>query len=112
MATLGDCEAALHSLAARLAEVDGDNRDRLAVERTLACTVTDLGTTFRGRLGAGGLGDIEVGVSDGAQVKIRVSSDDLIALTTGTLSFPQAWLTGRVKVNAAIGDLLLLRSLL
>lgn len=112
MATLAECEAALRALAARFAAVDDDTRRRLATERTLACTITDLGTTFRGRLGPDGLTDIEPGWPDGARVKLRVSSEDLVALTSGTLPFPQAWLTGRVRINAGMGDLLLLRSLL
>lgn len=111
MATVDECAAALRGLAARLADADERTRERL-VERTLACTVTDLDTTFRGRLGRDGLGEIETGTADGAQVRLRVSSDDLVALTNGTLSFPQAWLTGRLKISAGMGDLLLLRSLL
>lgn len=112
MATVEDCEAALRNLAARLAEVDADTRGRMVHDRTLACTITDLDTTFRGRLHDGALVDIERGSAEGAQVRLRVSSDDLVALVNGRLSFPQAWLTGRIKVNASIGDLLLLRGLL
>ena len=112
MATLEECEAALRGLAARLGDVDPDTRGRLVHDRTLACTITDLGTTFRGRLHDGRLDEITHGSAEGAQVKLRVSSDDLVALVAGRLSFPQAWLNGRLKVNAGIGDLLLLRSLL
>jgi hypothetical protein len=35
-----------------------------------------------------------------------------VALTEGDLSFGQAWLAGRVKVEAGVRDLLKLRSML
>ena len=42
----------------------------------------------------------------------HASSDDLVALTEGDLNFGQAWLAGRVKVEAGVRDLLKLRSML
>jgi hypothetical protein len=41
-----------------------------------------------------------------------VSSDDLVALMAGDLSFTNAWSSGRVKVDASVFDLLKLRNLL
>ena len=41
-----------------------------------------------------------------------MGSDDLIALTDGELDFAKAWLSGRIKVEASVRDLLKLRSML
>ncbi len=41
-----------------------------------------------------------------------MNSDDLLALTDGTLGLPAAWASGRVKLEAGILDLMKLRSLL
>lgn len=112
MASVAECEAALHDLAARLHAVDAEMREQHAVDRTVSLWISDLKETFSGRLGASGLTDISRGGQHDGQVRVRVSSDDLIALTKGELSFPVAWATGRVKVDASIADLLRLRSLL
>jgi hypothetical protein len=41
-----------------------------------------------------------------------MSSDDLLAMTAGRLSFGPAWAAGRVKLEAGLRDMLRLRSLL
>lgn len=112
MASVEECEAALHELAAMLRSVDSDTRDRHAVDRTLSAWISDLKECFTGKLGADGLTDITRGGQHDGQVRLKLTSDDLIALTKGELSFPLAWATGRVKVDASITDLLRLRSLL
>jgi hypothetical protein len=112
MASVDDCEVALRDLAAMLHTVDDELRQQHAVDRTLSCWVSDLKLVFTARLGADGLTDIARGGQHDGQVRIKVSSDDLVALTKGELSFPVAWATGRVKVDASIGDLLRLRTLL
>jgi hypothetical protein len=112
VASVDECEAALRDLATMLRTVDEDTRQQHAVDRTLSCWVSDLKEVFTGRLGADGLTDVRRGGPHEGQVRLRVSSDDLVALTKGDLSFPVAWATGRVKVDASIGDLLRLRSLL
>lgn len=112
MATVEECEAALHQLAALFGSVDADARRRNVPERTVACEVTDLRTTFRAQLGEHGLTGIGSGAPDGAQIRLRLTSDDLLALTAGRLNFASAWATGRIRVDASITDLLRLRSLL
>jgi hypothetical protein len=112
MASVEECEAALHDLAAMLRTVDAQTREQHAVERTLTLWVSDLKEVFTARLGADGLTGIARGGQHDGQVRLKVSSDDLLALTRGELSFPVAWATGRVKIDASITDLLRLRSLL
>ena len=112
MATAEECAEALHDLAARLRSVDEELRQQHAVDRTLTLWVSDLKEVFRGRLGADGLTDIARGGQHDGQVRLKLTSNDLIALTKGELGFATAWATGRLKMDASISDLLRLRALL
>lgn len=112
MASVEECLAALTDLARRLAAVDGDTRRKHSVDRTVSCTVPDLDTTFFGRLGDNGIEDLTQGSDEAAQIKLTVSSDDLVALTQGELNLAGAWASGRVKIDASMMDLLKLRNLL
>ena len=47
-----------------------------------------------------------------ADIRLTMTSDDLIALTDGRLHFGNAWATGQVKLEAGLRDLLRLRKLL
>lgn len=109
MATLEQCRVALDDLAGRLAGSDGRHTD---FDRSLSCTVPDLGVTFSGQLAGGHLRDITTEPAPRAQIRLTASSDDLVALATGTLAFAPAWLAGRVKLEAGVRDLLRLRSML
>ena len=112
MATVEECEAALHDLAGMLHGLDQELRDQHVVDRTLSAWISDLKECFTARLGPEGLTDITRGGTHDGQIRLKLKSDDLVALTKGELSFPVAWATGRVKVDASITDLLRLRTLL
>lgn len=112
MATLQDCERAVQSLVDRLGAVDPDLRSRFVRERTVSCRVPDLDVVFLGQLSDDGLHDIQTGEDSSAQVKLTACSDDLVALAEGRLAVPSAWATGKLKVDASLGDLLKLRNLL
>ena len=111
MASVDECRQALHDLSARL-EANAAARDRINLDRTLACRVTDLGTAFHGRLVGGRL----VGLADGddpdAKIVLSTHSDDLVALIRGQLDLPRAITSRRVSLNASPFDLLKLRKLL
>jgi putative sterol carrier protein len=92
--------------------VDDDDRKRHAFDRSLSCHVPDLDVTFSGQLDDGRIVDITTEPAPRAQIRLTASSDDLVALTAGDLSFGQAWMSGRVKVEAGVRDLLKLRSML
>lgn len=111
MATREECLAALQGLAARLSEVDPDVRRKHTVDRTLSCTISDLGITFTGRLHDGCLEDIRDD-GDNAQIRLHVDSDDLLALVDGRMNFAGAWAKGKLRVDASVLDLLRLRTLL
>ena len=112
MATDKECRAALERLAARLATVDGDEHRHSTFDRSMSCLVPDLNVTFSGALADGHITGITTEPAPKAQVRLTVGSDDLVALTDGELDFGRAWLSGRVKVEASVRDLLKLRSML
>jgi hypothetical protein len=112
MATDEECRAALERLAARLATVDGDEHRHNTFDRSMSCLVPDLNVTFSGALSDGHITGITTEPAPKAQVRLTVGSDDLVALTDGKLDFGRAWLSGRVKVEASVRDLLKLRSML
>ncbi|MFI8522784.1 SCP2 sterol-binding domain-containing protein [Streptomyces sp. NPDC085481] len=115
MATITECRDALDRLSDNLARADGEVRGAAALDRTLSCHITDLDTTFTGRLADG---RIEVRdtlpgpPAEKAQIRLRMTGDDLVAMVGGELNFAKAWASGRVGLEAGFRDLLRLRSLL
>ena len=112
MATMDQCLTALRSILGDLAA----NPAAAGLDRSLSCRLTDLDQLVVGRLSAGAVHDMQV-VPDGsdaprADIRLTMSSDDLVALTAGELSFGPAWATGRVKLEAGLRDMLRLRKLL
>ena len=112
MATLEQCMTALEGFVGELAAADAAR----GLDRTISCRLTDLGQVVRGRLANGAVHDMTA-VTDGpalpkADIRLTMSSDDLLALTSGQLSFTPAWASGRVKLEAGLRDMLRLRSLL
>lgn len=110
MATVEQCEQALHTLADRLADNDPSRR-KSGFDRSLTCTIRDLDVIFSGRLKDGLLLNIGRASKGDAQVRLAMSSDDLVALVNGNLKMASAWATGRVKVEAGVRDLMKLRSI-
>lgn len=110
MASVEECDAAFRTFAKRVSESEAGKRSDL--DRTLTCRLPDIDTTFAGHLHDGQITDIrQVDAADKSQVKLTMSSDDLVALMGGTLSFASAWASGRVKIDARVLDLMKLRSL-
>jgi hypothetical protein len=114
MATAEECRAALESLTGRLGEMDPERRAMQLPDRDISCEVADLGVTFTTRLGPGGAEPVREadGAGRQAQVRFTTRSNDLLKIAHDPGSFARAWLTGRVKVEASVFDLLRLRRLL
>jgi alkyl sulfatase BDS1-like metallo-beta-lactamase superfamily hydrolase len=110
VATVEQCEHALHELADRLAASNGA-RSKAGFDRSISCTIRDLGVIFTGRLKDGQLIGIGQAASRDAQVRLTMTSDDLLALVDGQLKMASAWVTGRVKIEAGPRDLIRLRSI-
>ena len=112
MATLEECMTALDGFVRKLAASDAA-RD---LDRSVSCRLTDLGQVLVGRLTAGAVRDLHAVPDDPslpkADIRLTMTSDDLLALTSGQLSFTPAWASGRVKLEAGLRDMLRLRSML
>jgi hypothetical protein len=112
MATVEECEAAMHELAARMQSPGAAHVRGKVLERPISCTLTDLGVTFAGELRDGGIQDIRQVSGPTGKIKLTTTSDDLVAMVDGRLNFAKAWTAGRLKVDASVFDLLKLRSML
>lgn len=114
MATAEECRAALESLTGRIAEMDAKDREAHLADRTLSCRVTDLGVTFATTLGRHGSDGVRI-VANGsppAQVRFTADSNTVVAIARDPGSFMRAWLSGQLKVQGSVFDLLRLRKLL
>jgi hypothetical protein len=112
VATLEECMTALDGFVGQLASADAAKD----LDRSVSCRLPDLGQVVAGRLTRGSVRDMTAVPDDPsvpkADIRLTMSSDDLLALTSGQLSFAPAWATGRVKLEAGLRDMLRLRSLL
>ncbi|MDZ5447196.1 SCP2 sterol-binding domain-containing protein [Micromonospora sp. 4G57] len=111
MASVDECRQALRELADRL-DRHADVQDKIDLDRTLACRVTDLGTAFHGRISGGRLVDLSDGDDPNAKIALSAGSDDLIALVHGQLDITKALAARRVSIKANPFDLMKLRKLL
>lgn len=116
VATLDECEAAVRGLAAQLAALDPEVRERHLADRTVSCHLVDLRVLLLADLSTEGLSAVrtvsKAEAGERAQVRVSVSSDDLVALLGGDLGVKTAWATGRLRVQAPPMDLLRLRAAL
>ena len=112
MATMEESLTALKGVLGDLAS----NPAAAGLDRSLSCRLTDHDQVVVGRLSSGAVRDLHV-LPHGpevpkADIRLTMTSDDLVALTEGDLSFGSAWASGRVKLEAGLRDLLRLRKLL
>ncbi|WBB82327.1 SCP2 sterol-binding domain-containing protein [Micromonospora sp. WMMD882] len=112
MASVDECRQALQDLAARLDDNADRVRDRIDLDRTLACRVTDLDAAFHGRLTGGRLIDLADGDDPKAKIALIATSDDLLALVRGELDVTRAVAARRISIKANPFDLMKLRKLL
>jgi hypothetical protein len=115
VATKNECAAALDRLAVKLGRLGDGDRANHQLERTVSCKIPDLDVTFHGTLKDARLLNV-TSYDDGAaapqaQIRLVISSDDLLKLVDGNLNFISAWTSGRIRVNASFGDLLKLRKI-
>ena len=112
MASVEQCITALEGILGELASSPA----AAGMDRSLSCRLPDLGKWLMGRLKEGGVHDLHVVPDDPpppkADIRLSMSSDDLVALTQGDMHFGHAWATGRVSLHAGFRDLIRLRNLL
>jgi len=114
VATAEECRQALEKLTGQIATMDPKDREAFLADRELSCTVTDLGVTFLTHIRPDGASPVTVanGADPPAQVRFSVKSDDLVAIANDPGLFIRFWLTGRLKMQASLSDLLRLRKLI
>lgn len=108
MATLEECRAALTELTKDIAE----SGEKIDFDRSLSAKITDLDTVLQGRFVQGQFTDIEQADDPNADIKLTLTSDDLVAMCRGELNVMKAMATGKLKLQASMGDMMKLRKLL
>lgn len=112
MASVEECEQAMGELAAKLSGSSGADVRKKVEDRSISCEIKDLKVVFAGQLKDGALQDIRRTDSTKAQIRLAMTSDDLLAMTNGDLPLAKAWATGKLKISASVFDLMKLRTLL
>ena len=114
MASVEECREALTTLSQRLTEMSSQDRASYFGNRSMSCHVTDLGVTFVTRFSDSGTEPVTEAKPDDppADIRLTASSDDVISLSATPANIARMWLSGRVKVQASMRDLLALRKLL
>jgi predicted lipid carrier protein YhbT len=112
VATPAEVDRTLKDLVRRLAGASPQTRSTPSGERKLVVIIPDLELVYTGAYSAGAISSLRKARPNGEEdVKITVSSDDLIALADGRLGVGSALLWGKLRVEAGARDLLLLRQL-
>ena len=115
MATQRQVERKLRELIKRLEESGSGVRSSLAgalpESRVIEVAVSDLSVSYWTELTDGSMGPLHEGVPPHHEIRIRVSSDDLVDVVDGRSSLFSAYLAGQVKIDASLSDLLRLRKL-
>jgi SCP-2 sterol transfer family len=114
MATAEECRVALEHLTGRIADLDAQDRAKKVLDRTMSLRVPDLGVTFLTRIGPDGAEPVRQAADGAAQAQVRFTADSdvVVAVAADPGSFMRAWLSGRLKVQGSVLDLLHLRKLL
>jgi len=111
VATPEQVEATIGSLIGRLDTLDSSSRSMLPSRRMVETTCPDLDTTWHALWEEGTVGEILRGTAPRRpDIRVKVNSDDLLALADGSLPFRQAWQAGRIKLDASVTDMLRLRA--
>lgn len=116
MSSIDACLAGIDLINKRLLDQPTAERRRHVRERQVGIEVPDLATVFDMRLTVDGLTDITHRPTDRPaprpQVRVTVTSADLVAIAEERLSARASLLTRRVKVEASLSDMLRMRKLL
>lgn len=113
MATATDVDRTLKDLVRRLNSATLDSDAQMPEgSRSLLIVIRDLDVTYTCVFTGGRIERLRKTEESGDEdARITVSSDDLIALATGKMGVGGALLTGRLRVDAGMRDLLMLRQL-
>jgi hypothetical protein len=114
VATKREVETKLRELVARLAGAGGA-QDTLArslpEQKVIAVRVPDLDADYWTIMQSGRMDRLHSGTPERADIRVRVGSDELVAIVDGKTSLFAAFVSGQVKIDASVSDLLRLRRL-
>jgi hypothetical protein len=112
VANVDEVETILDGLLERFREMDPATRAMMPAHRTIEARCPDLDLVRYGRWNNGTLYVSDEPISRRPDIRISVRSDDLVRLSRGELTFGQAYLGGRIRIDASMSDLLRLRAVL
>lgn len=112
MAEVEEVEAILDAFLARLSQADRSARAVMPGKRTIEAQCPDLDLVRHGVWDNGVLTALDEPVTRRPDIRISARSDDLVRLAAGELTFGQAYLGGRIRIDASMSDLLRLRAML
>lgn len=113
MASISQVERTVVDLIGRLDDLDASSRLRLPSRRLIQTDCPDLDLQWHALWQDRVLGELNRGPAPGRpDIRIRVNSDDLLALAQQQLEFRAAWQEGRIRIDASVTDLLRLRTAL
>jgi predicted lipid carrier protein YhbT len=108
-------EAKLREMISRLDasgdDVRADLSKALPDPRMIQIDVTDLQTSYWTELADGRMKPLKAGEASEIDIKLRASSDDLVAMVDGELGLLKSYLSGRIRVEGSLSDLLALRKM-
>ncbi|HZD73960.1 MAG TPA: SCP2 sterol-binding domain-containing protein [Actinomycetota bacterium] len=114
MATKEEVSGAIARLMARLDGNEENVRSAIPGRKVMGCLVTDIGVSWYSVIEDGHVSPPTEDPPPGERVAVllKLRSDDLIDLVEERISFLSAFLSGKVRVDASLSDLLRLRTLL
>jgi hypothetical protein len=114
MATKREVESKLKELISRLSDAQdaqGALARTLPDAKVVAVRIPDLDADYWTMMRSGRMDRLHQGLPERADIKIRVASDQLVAIVDGKASLFSAYVSGQVKIEASLSDLLRLRKL-
>jgi hypothetical protein len=114
VATKEEVSGAIARLMARLDGNEENVRSAIPGRKVMGCLVTDIGVSWYSVIEDGHVSPPTEDPPPGERVAVllKLRSDDLIDLVEERISFLSAFLSGKVRVDASLSDLLRLRTLL
>lgn len=112
MATPDEVEETLVRLVSRFQRLDSSYRSLLPNHRIVEAEFPDLDLVYHAEWQDGQLSDVRPGAPPRSHIRVECSSDDLLRMARGELSFRRAYATNRVRVEASMTDLLRIRGVL
>jgi hypothetical protein len=115
LATKRDVETRLRELMRRLDAADQDVRRSLAGSlpdpRIITITLPDLDASYWTTMSGGTMDGLHRGAPPRTDIRMTVDSDHLVELIDGERSLFSSFISGSVKIEASLSDLLRLRKL-